>query len=91
MLTFEGSQFQGPQAIVEKLSNLSFQTVAHQVTSMDVQPTVAGGILVFVCGNLVADGEAEHPLKFSQTFHLMPNEGGGGYWVLNDVFRLNYG
>lgn len=33
----------------------------------------------------------EQPLKFSQTFVLMPLPGGGGYWVLNDVFRLNYG
>lgn len=34
---------------------------------------------------------SDQPLKFSQTFNLMPLPGGGGYWVLNDVFRLNYG
>ena len=31
------------------------------------------------------------PLKYSQTFVLMPLNGGAGWWVYNDIFRLNYG
>jgi hypothetical protein len=31
------------------------------------------------------------PLKFSQSFVLMPLPGGAGWWVYNDIFRLNYG
>jgi hypothetical protein len=31
------------------------------------------------------------PLKYSQTFVLMPLPGGAGWWVYNDIFRLNYG
>ncbi len=89
MLSFEGAHLQGGAAIVEKLRNLQFQTVAHKIGTLDTQPTVGGGILVFVCGHLVADGEAERPLMFSQTFHLMPTAA-GGYFVLNDMFRLNY-
>ena len=34
------------------------------------------------------DGE-QHPLKFSQVFQLMPSPQ-GSYYVLNDIFRLNY-
>ena len=60
---------------------------------MDSHPTAGDGVLVHVCGNLKVEGEAEDrpPLKYSQTFVLMPLPGGGGFWVLNDIFRLNYG
>ena len=37
---------------------------------------------------LQPEGET-NPLKFSQTFHLVPV--GGSYIVSNDLFRLNYG
>ena len=39
--------------------------------------------------NLQID-DSEHPQKYGQTFQLMP-DGGGSYYVLNDVFRLIYG
>ena len=45
------------------------------------------GIVVFVSGQLLVEGET-HPLKFSQVFHLLPAN--GSYFVLNDMFRLNY-
>mmetsp|Transcript_996 Transcript_996/g.2508 ORF Transcript_996/g.2508 Transcript_996/m.2508 type:complete len:123 (+) Transcript_996:469-837(+) len=87
MLSFEGETFMGAEAIVQKLANLSFQRVQHQVTTFDVQPVVAAqpnSILVFVSGQLLVD-DSTNPIKFSQTFHLMPKE--GGYWVHNDMFR----
>jgi hypothetical protein len=34
------------------VQNLPFQQVAHQVTSLDSQPTSGDGVMVFVCGNL---------------------------------------
>lgn len=76
MLTFEGQQFQGTQAIVEKLTGLPFQSVQHRVVSLDAQPTHAGGLLVFVTGQLLTDGESK-PLNFSQVFSLM--NAGGSY------------
>ena len=92
MLSFEGSQVAGRDAIVAKLTSLPFQQVQHQVTSTDCHPTTNGGILVHVCGNLVVDQEGDKPpLKYSQTFVLMPLPGGTGWWVYNDIFRLNYG
>ncbi|EKX35303.1 hypothetical protein GUITHDRAFT_79942 [Guillardia theta CCMP2712] len=93
MLSWEGEKIQGQANILNKLTSLPFQQVAHQVTSMDSHPTAGDGVLVHVCGNLKVEGEAEDrpPLKYSQTFVLMPLPGGGGFWVLNDIFRLNYG
>ncbi|CAA0833164.1 Nuclear transport factor 2 [Striga hermonthica] len=89
MLTFEGQKFQGPQQITAKLTGLPFQQCQHHVSTVDCQQSgPAGGMLVFVSGNLQIAGE-QHPLKFSQMFHLMPTPQ-GSYFVLNDIFRLNY-
>ncbi|EFN55326.1 hypothetical protein CHLNCDRAFT_134320 [Chlorella variabilis] len=88
MLTFEGQKFQGTQAILGKLTSLPFQQCKHHITSLDAQPSLSGGVLVFVTGQLLPEGET-NPLKFSQTFHLAPV--GGSFVVTNDLFRLNYG
>jgi hypothetical protein len=53
MLTFEGQKFQGTQAIVGKLAQLPFNQCKVNCTSMDFQPSVAGGIMVFVTGSIV--------------------------------------
>mmetsp|Transcript_5698 Transcript_5698/g.7966 ORF Transcript_5698/g.7966 Transcript_5698/m.7966 type:complete len:125 (-) Transcript_5698:55-429(-) len=88
MLTFEDGKFQGPENIVNKLNSLTFQTVKHGITTIDAQPSPGNGILVFVTGNLVVDNE-QNIIKFSQVFNLMPLPN-GGYYVFNDLFRLNY-
>ncbi|GAV73520.1 NTF2 domain-containing protein [Cephalotus follicularis] len=89
MLTFEGQKIQGSQNIVAKLTNLPFQQCQHSISTVDFQPSgPAGGMLVFVSGNLQLAGE-QHALKFSQMFHLMPTAQ-GNFYVLNDIFRLNY-
>jgi len=90
MLTFENDKFQGRDNILTKLTSLAFQTVKHQISTLDCQPTPGNGILVFVSGNLAVDGNLETPIKFSQVFHLYPIPNSGGYYVLNDLFRLNY-
>eukprot|EP01086_Lenisia_limosa_P000574 TRINITY_DN11023_c0_g1_i1.p1 TRINITY_DN11023_c0_g1~~TRINITY_DN11023_c0_g1_i1.p1 ORF type:complete len:129 (+),score=35.37 TRINITY_DN11023_c0_g1_i1:78-464(+) len=93
MLSYEGKDFKGTQAIMTHLTaGLTFKTIQHQVTSMDVQPSLANnGILVVVCGHLVVDGNApDKPLKFSQTFHLIPTAA-NSFFILNDIFRLIYG
>ncbi|RWW34187.1 hypothetical protein BHE74_00022217 [Ensete ventricosum] len=103
MLTFEGDKIQGAAAIVAKLTSLPFQQCAHAISTVDFQPSgPAGGMLVFVSGSLQLAGES-HTLKFSQVcslsvfapfiyrlmFHLMPTPQ-GSFYVLNDIFRLNY-
>eukprot|EP00188_Purpureofilum_apyrenoidigerum_P004679 Plantae.Rhodophyta-Purpureofilum_apyrenoidigerum.ctg5466.p1 GENE.Plantae.Rhodophyta-Purpureofilum_apyrenoidigerum.ctg5466~~Plantae.Rhodophyta-Purpureofilum_apyrenoidigerum.ctg5466.p1 ORF type:complete len:129 (+),score=22.36 Plantae.Rhodophyta-Purpureofilum_apyrenoidigerum.ctg5466:229-615(+) len=91
MLSFEGQTFMGVESIVQKLVSLPFQRVRHEVTSYDAQPVVASqpnSILVLVSGHLLVD-EENNPMKFSQIFHLLPSAGGNGYFVHNDMFRLN--
>ena len=53
MLTFEGQKFVGSQQIMEKLGGLPFQSCQHRVVSLDSQPSVGGGIMVFVTGQLI--------------------------------------
>lgn len=90
MLTFETSQIQGAQAIVEKLASLPFQKTQHQVTTLDAQPGTPGGrdVIVMVTGQLTIDDEP-HPKGYSQVFHLVPE--GDQYFVFNDIFRLVLG
>ncbi|KAJ9508807.1 hypothetical protein V8C86DRAFT_1803566 [Haematococcus lacustris] len=88
MLTFEGQKLQGAQAIVAKLQALPFGTCKVNIVSKDFQPSISGGIMVFVTGNMQVEGES-NAMKFSQVFHLMPFN--TSFVVTNDMFRLNYG
>ncbi|KAF9889971.1 Nuclear transport factor 2 [Aspergillus nanangensis] len=90
MLTFETNSVQGTANIVEKLASLPFQKVAHQVSTLDAQPSnQEGGILVMVTGALLVD-EEQKPMNYTQSFQLLP-DGQGSYFVFNDIFRLVYG
>ncbi|BCR85559.1 nuclear transport factor 2 family protein [Aspergillus chevalieri] len=90
MLTFETESLQGAQPITEKLTSLPFSKVAHQVSTLDAQPSnEQGGILVMVTGALLID-EEQRPMNYTQTFQLQP-DGQGSYFVFNDIFRLVYG
>ncbi|KIZ07699.1 Nuclear transport factor 2 [Monoraphidium neglectum] len=88
LFTFEGAKCQGPAAIVAKLTSLPFNQAKVATISTDFQPSISGGIIVFVTGQVQTEGES-NALKFSQVFHLMPV--GSSFVVTNDMFRLNYG
>ncbi|KAG4923080.1 hypothetical protein JHK87_048620 [Glycine soja] len=89
MLSFEAQKILGAPNILAKLTSLPFQQCQHSITTVDSQPSaVNSAMLVFVSGNLQLAGE-QHSLKFSQMFHLIPTPQ-GSYYVLNDIFRLNY-
>ncbi|KAF8256724.1 hypothetical protein EI94DRAFT_1763327 [Lactarius quietus] len=90
MLTFEGTPIQGSTSIIEKLTSLPFTKVVHKVVTLDAQPSnpSAASLIVSVTGLLLVDDGA-NPLQFSQVFQLIPD--GASYYVLNDIFRLNYG
>merc|ERR1711924_106706 len=92
MMTWEGEQFQGAAAIMNKFTNLQFRQVQHQVQKIDAQPVqeTPGGCVIFVTGVLCIDGEAEKPLKFAQVFHLIQPPS-GGIMIINDMFLLNIG
>ena len=87
-MTWEGAPFRGAAEIGQKLASLPFTQCQHQISTCDCQASgVPGGIIVFVTGMLLLEGQ-EHPLKFAQVFHLVQNPQ-GGFFVLNDIFRLN--
>ncbi|KAL0947502.1 hypothetical protein HGRIS_013602 [Hohenbuehelia grisea] len=90
MLSWEGTPIQGAGAIGEKLQGLPFEKVQHKVTTLDAQPSSpsVASLIVSVTGLLLVD-DSPNPLQYSQVFHLIPD--GGSYYVLNDIFRLNYG
>ena len=90
MLTFENSQTQGVQAIVNKLVELPFKRVAHKVSTLDAQPSSpqGGGVIVMVTGELLIDDE-QNPQRYSQVFHLLPE--GGSFYVLNGKQQIPTG
>ncbi|KFH40968.1 Nuclear transport factor-like protein [Hapsidospora chrysogenum ATCC 11550] len=90
MLTFESASVLGVQNIVDKLSSLPFEKVAHQVGTLDAQPTmVDGGIIILVTGQLLVD-EEQRPMNYTQAFQLARDEQ-QQYFVYNDIFKLVYG
>nr|XP_042903511.1 probable nuclear transport factor 2 isoform X2 [Parasteatoda tepidariorum] len=52
LMTFEDVQICGRTKIMEKITSLTFQKIAHSITSIDTQPMFDGGILVCVLGQL---------------------------------------
>ncbi|XP_077314144.1 nuclear transport factor 2 isoform X2 [Lithobates pipiens] len=83
-LTWEGQQYQGKEAIIEKLSMLPFQKIQHSITSQDHQPTPDNCIISMVVGQLKADDD--QILGFQQIFLLKCLSGA---WICtNEVFRL---
>ncbi|KAF2085012.1 nuclear transport factor 2 [Saccharata proteae CBS 121410] len=88
-LTFESQATVGAEQIIQKLVDLPFQKVAHQVSTLDAQwAHDEGSILVLVTGVLLVD-EEQRPMSYTQAFHLRP-DGAGSFYVFNDVFRLVY-
>mmetsp|Transcript_13873 Transcript_13873/g.33560 ORF Transcript_13873/g.33560 Transcript_13873/m.33560 type:complete len:122 (+) Transcript_13873:1016-1381(+) len=87
MMTFEGQQFMGPQAIIAKLKQVG--QVQHQVKSMDFQPSTSpSALIIFVTGSIKIGGD--NPLHFCEFFQLV-STGPNQYYVHNSVMRLNYG
>ena len=50
------------------------------------QPILNNGIVVMVTGDLIANGNPEQSVKYSQVFALLPTPTGGWY-IANDIFR----
>ncbi|KAF9353743.1 Nuclear transport factor 2 [Mortierella sp. AD094] len=87
MLSFEGAQTLGGDAIVEKLAGLPLDGLRHNISTKDVQPC-DGGAVISVTGQLLAGGES-NPQFFSQAFVLKAE--GSSFYIQNDIFRLVYG
>lgn len=87
LLTFEGMPFMGKAKIAEKLGQLTFQKINHAIEICDCQPTMDGGVVVMVMGQLKTDDDPPH--RFIQTFVLKPAN--NTFFVQHDLFRLCLG
>ena len=88
-LAFEGEQFNGPQAIIQKLTTLQFQQVAIQIITKDWLPGPGGCLCIMVNGSMMLPGQ-DNKLKFSQCFTLVSPQP-GNFFIKNDIFRINIG
>ncbi|PHU02294.1 hypothetical protein BC332_27545 [Capsicum chinense] len=70
------------KGIHEFIVSFHFKSNKVEVTTIDSQSSVTGGVLVVVTGSLI--GQDESRKRFSQTFFLTPQE--MRYYVLNDIF-----
>ncbi len=53
MMNFNNADFaKGAQEIAEKLRSLTFQTISHTISTMDIQPTYDNCIMIVVTGAL---------------------------------------
>mmetsp|Transcript_98869 Transcript_98869/g.121048 ORF Transcript_98869/g.121048 Transcript_98869/m.121048 type:complete len:192 (-) Transcript_98869:158-733(-) len=87
-LSYEGQGYQGCKNIMNKLINLPIKSIKHDPKTVDVQPSGCGGLMIFVTGDLRLD-DMQNPVKFSESFHIVPNNGStNDFWVHNDIFRL---
>ena len=59
-LTWEGQQFQGKAAILEKSSSLPFQKIHHSIPMEDRQPMPDSWTISMVVGQLKADEDPHH-------------------------------
>lgn len=89
ILQFEDATTIGAIEIVKKLVNLPFKTVRHVVTTVDGQPTIDGGIIIHVLGQLKTDEDRPH--SFSEGFYLKKDTSipEAPFVILNQVFRLS--
>ncbi|KAG0222153.1 hypothetical protein B0O80DRAFT_449512 [Mortierella sp. GBAus27b] len=86
VLKWEGKSCQGPEAIVQHLTGLPFQSVEHRIVSQD-HIEIEGGLFITVTGQLIIDRET--PLSFTQSFILRSDA--NGFYIHNEIFRLVYG
>ncbi|KAJ2744185.1 Nuclear transport factor 2 [Coemansia sp. BCRC 34301] len=88
MMSWEGTQIRGSKGIVEKIVSLPFKRVAHKVTTIDTQPSLpnVNAVVIVVTGQLLVDEETK-PQQYTQMFQLVEEN---GFFIYNDIFRLNY-
>ncbi|XP_025114572.1 nuclear transport factor 2-like [Pomacea canaliculata] len=88
LLTFEGQQVMGAEDIYRKLTEgFPMDDIARSLTKVDCQPTLDGGVLVFVLGQLKGQTEGDKVMGFSQVFILKPLN--DSFVIAHDIFRLS--
>jgi hypothetical protein len=86
LMTWVGEQLQGVDGIMNRFATLQFNQLQVKPELIDCHPSLSGGVLAVVNGELLLEGEA-HPLKFNDVFHLAQDQTGQWY-VSNQMFRI---
>ncbi|KAG5510317.1 hypothetical protein JKF63_07645 [Porcisia hertigi] len=85
LLTWQREQMQGVDAIMARFSNLGFTEAAFKQDNVDCQPSISGGVMVVVNGEVKLKDE-QHSLKFNDVFHLAQDN--GQWYVSNQIFNI---
>lgn len=85
LLTWQSEQIQGGANILARFANLGFSESQFKTDVIDCQPSLSGGVLVVVNGEVLLKDE-RHPLKFNDVFHLAQDA--GQWYVSNQVFNI---
>ncbi len=72
ILNYERQIYTGLEQIQNKFKKFTFGSIKYQFDEYDVQPSPAGGILIMIVGTIQMDQEM--PMKFAQTFQILPNQ-----------------
>jgi hypothetical protein len=88
LLTWEQDKIQGRANILKKLAELPFGRLKHDIQTIDCQPSVSGGVIIFVGGSVKIDDD--QPLRFCSVFHL-GSGGNNNFFLTNHMFRLQLG
>jgi len=86
LLTFEGQQFQGTDAIREKMKSVPLDSMQRVISTIDSQPMPDGGVIVTVVGQLKNNDANDKVMPFCQTFVLRPAN--NSFFISHDIFRL---
>ncbi|KAG7351988.1 nuclear transport factor 2 NTF2 domain containing protein [Nitzschia inconspicua] len=88
MMTFEGNQIGGVDAIIQKITD--FGKLTHIIKTIDVQPSPnPQAMFIFVTGACKI-GDDQNALHFCEFIQLVAGEN-NSFYVSNSIFRLNYG
>ncbi|KAG8348394.1 Nuclear transport factor 2 (NTF2) domain [Trypanosoma vivax] len=85
LMTWVGEQLQGGDNIMARFASLSFNEAIFKTEDIDCHPSLSGGVLVVVNGEVLLKDE-RHPLKFNDVFHLASD--GGQWYISNQIFRI---
>lgn len=89
VMSYERKTYVGIDQIASKIKSFTFGQIAYDFQEYDVQPSpVQSGIVIVLVGSIRMDQEM--PMKFTQTFQVVPNQQ-GGFYISNDFFRFIMG
>lgn len=89
VLSYEQKTYTGLDQIAGKIKSFTFGQIHYDFKEYDLQASpVPGGIMIVLVGTICMDQEM--PMRFTQTFQVVPNQQ-GGFYISNDFFRFIMG